>query len=848
MQRILLTLLLFTACCPLATAQDFGGGFGDFGGLDLGGGGDPVFFSAQFTAATNDRPAVLMVTAEIEEGYHVYSITQPKGGPKRTTISLEPSDNYRVIGQWAPFPAPDARIDNDIWKGLRLEEHGEKVTWYAPILIADGVNAGTLKIAGNINGQACKESCVPFKNEFSAELGDGVPIGEVVVDSTPTAKVGPATVTNSTATPPEAGVYRAAGSEITWYGWVSPVTDGRATLVIRAQPAGAWHVNAFAPVDPKRGVKPTLIGLEPTEDVSFGRPNESGRIIETDGSAIGFGIIRSHAGVATWSVPIQIDESRSDSIRVSGVIGYQACETNENGLGSCELAQGVAFAVSVDPKSASIATIEFDPARYSAAASLAELTTSAMGDDRGESALPSGPPTSATGDWEIIEFGSADGVVGTLSKSLLTQLLFAMLGGLILNLMPCVLPVIGLKVLSFAKQGGESKARVLGLNIAYVAGLMAVFLLLATLAALPQLGLGSSDYGWGELNTETWFKVSMTALIFAMALSFLGVWEIPIPGFAGSGKAASWAAREGISGAFAKGVLTTVLATPCSGPFLGPVLGYTISQPPHITYAIFIAIGLGMALPYMVIAMVPSLVQWIPKPGAWMETFKQLMAFLLLGTVVYLFSTINDNFHVATLSMLMGIWFACWWIGRTPLTASIATRWSAWVGGTIVAGFIGYASFIALVPGDEDLAWQPYSPNAVVDAQTRGQTVLVDFTADWCPTCKWNIEFVIDKPEIARIAASNDVLVLKADWTDEDEDIEAALAQLKSRSIPLLAIYPGSDAGKVIVLRDTISRKQLLRALALAGADSANVEAGWVQSISGGRLAQRPVAESSRTN
>ena len=165
--------------------------------------------------------------------------------------------------------------------------------------------------------------------------------------------------------------------------------------------------------------------------------------------------------------------------------------------------------------------------------------------------------------------------------------------------MPCVLPVIGLKVLSFAKQGGQSRADILGLNLAYAAGLLAVFMVLATLAALVQLGLGNENLNWGELNTFTSFKVSMTALVFAMALAFLGVWEIPIPGFASSSKATELSAQEGPVGAFCMGAFTTLLATPCSGPFLGPVFGYTITQPPLVTYAVFGSVGLGMALPYL---------------------------------------------------------------------------------------------------------------------------------------------------------------------------------------------------------------------------------------------------------
>ncbi|CAN0381929.1 unnamed protein product, partial [Ectocarpus sp. 4 AP-2014] len=157
---------------------------------------------------------------------------------------------------------------------------------------------------------------------------------------------------------------------------------------------------------------------------------------------------------------------------------------------------------------------------------------------------------------------------------------------------------------------------------------MAVFMLLASLAAF-------ASYGWGELNTHATYRIGMVVFVFAMALSFLGVWEIPLPGFAGGKGANELQQKEGFSGAFFKGAFTTILATPCSGPFLGPVFVYLISQSTAITFLMFAAIGLGMASPYLLIGAFPNLVRFLPKPGAWMETFKQLMGFVLMGTAVY---------------------------------------------------------------------------------------------------------------------------------------------------------------------------------------------------------------------
>jgi thiol:disulfide interchange protein len=394
---------------------------------------------------------------------------------------------------------------------------------------------------------------------------------------------------------------------------------------------------------------------------------------------------------------------------------------------------------------------------------------------------------------------------------------YGMLGGFILNFMPCVLPVIGLKVLSFAEQAGRSRAKILGLNLSYAAGMLTVFLVLATLAAAVQLGISEKSYGWGQLNTLTWFKVAMTGLVFSMALSFLGVWELPIPGFAASDKATELSQQEGPFGAFCMGVFTTLLATPCSGPFLGSVLGFTLSQPPAISYLVFGSVGVGMALPYLLIGLFPSLVSWLPKPGHWMETLKHLLGFVLLATVLFLFSTIKQEYFLATLALMFGIWFACWLVGHVPIYAPLRTKAAAWLTGIAVATAVGFVSFRMSAPSESPLPWQPYSPQALAVARAQGKTVLVDFTADWCLTCKTNLMFSINTEPVKELVEKNDVVTLLADWTDESETIKQALLELNSQSIPLLAIYPSDPNREVVVLRDLISQTSVLDALADAG-------------------------------
>jgi len=294
------------------------------------------------------------------------------------------------------------------------------------------------------------------------------------------------------------------------------------------------------------------------------------------------------------------------------------------------------------------------------------------------------------------------------------------------------------------------------------------------------------------------------------------VWEIPIPGFVGSGKVGGLQTKEGPSGAFFKGVFTTILATPCSGPLLGPVFGYLLKQPPHVAYYVFGAVGLGMASPYLAIGAFPGLIRFLPKPGAWMDTFKQLMGFLLLATVVYLFNTLTAVYIVPTMALLTALWFACWWIGRTPLTAP-GQRLVAWCGGAIVAALVGYLAFHVLLQ-ESKIPWRPFSPAAVQKAVAEGKTVMVDFTANWCPNCKTNSKLAIETDAVRTKIEANGVVPFLADWTDRSPVIKKALNELGCNSIPVLAIWPGQSPGKKpIVLRDLLLESQVLDGLEQAG-------------------------------
>jgi thiol:disulfide interchange protein len=272
-------------------------------------------------------------------------------------------------------------------------------------------------------------------------------------------------------------------------------------------------------------------------------------------------------------------------------------------------------------------------------------------------------------------------------------------------------------------------------------------------------------------------------------------------------------------GAFSKGVFATILATPCSGPLLGYILGLTLQFSPATTVLVFLTVGFGMAFPYLVIGARPSLVSWLPKPGPWMDTLKQLMAFLFLGTVAWFFAQFDDSQKLSVFISLGAVWFGCWIIGQVPNWAELQKRLLAWAGGITVATLISMWAFSESgLQESPELKWVDYSETRLQELQGEGRTVMLDFGAKWCGTCIYNYETAIDTDETRMLVEELDAIAMYADWTDYSEEIKQKLEELQSRSIPLLAIYPGNRPGEPIILRDIVTQQNVSDALREAGA------------------------------
>ena len=580
-----------------------------------------VSVEAQFTAPAGDRRGRLSVTAKIKPDWHIYSITQPAGGPVATSIKLKASESYRLVGEFQAVPPPVKKAE-PAFDNLMVESHYGRVDWHAAVELASGVDPATLRIEGTLRAQPCDpNSCLPPQNfPFTA---------------------------------------------------AAPVFDPDSLVIDDQQ---------------------------------------------------------------------QLEES-----------------------------------------------------------------------------------------------------------SMLLAIMMGFVGGVILNLMPCVLPVIGLKLLSFLEQAGHSRRQALMLNVWYSLGLLSVFLVLATLAVF--LGLG-----WGQLFSYKGFNVTLAAVVFVMGLSFLGVWEIPIPGFVGGRGASELSQKEGVAGAFAKGVLTTILATPCSAPFLAPALAWAVAQPASTTYVVFTSVGLGMASPYLLIGAFPELLRFLPKPGAWMDTFKQTMGFVLLGTVVFVLTFLPWPAVVPTVGLLFGLWGSCWWIGRTAPGAEFGNKVRRWIEAAAFAAVVWMVTFGWLSgvmsgrfdltieegianrlsglnqPGQQagmedpsrnrgtagdnnELPWQPFTRKILEESIAAEKTVLVDFTADWCLTCKTLEKMVLNTSEVRAVVDANGIVALHADWTHGAEEVTDMLDALGSKQVPVLAIFPAGAPNRPTVLRGGYTKQTLLDAL-----------------------------------
>lgn len=519
-------------------------------------------------------------------------------------------------------------------------------------------------------------------------------------------------------------------------------------------------------------------------------------------------LVEEHTGSVSWYAPLSLAPGVvADSLEIKGNVFAQAC--NQTG---CLPPKNHPFVARLGKSPVELPKVRpLDSAKF-----VTESSDTPSGSVQ-QSAPPILDEPRTNFDISQLNPQSQD----SSSSSLPLMIGAAILAGFILNFMPCVLPVVGLKLLSFLEQGGKNPRRVLMLNVWYSLGILSVFWALAAITIVLRVWFGQS-FGWGQQYSYDGFNIALISIVFVMALSFLGVWEIPIPGFAGNRNAQEMASKEGALGAFIKGTITTLLATPCSGPFLGTAVGFALSSAPGITFTIFTFMGLGMAAPYLVVGFQPKLIRFLPKPGAWMDTFKQLMGFVLIGTVLWLMLPVDAHLLMPTLTLLAGLSAACWWIGRTPAYAERIEKLKAWGQGAIFAALVGWLAF-AMPQVTDPLPWRPFKMAQFVDDLNANKTVLVEFTAEWCATCKILKAANLDRSSTKAMVSTNNVVVYEVDIDRISEEERAFFTKMQpSGGVPLVAVFPAGNKYEPFSFGNGYTQSQILEALKNAGPSKAN--------------------------
>jgi thiol:disulfide interchange protein/DsbC/DsbD-like thiol-disulfide interchange protein len=400
-------------------------------------------------------------------------------------------------------------------------------------------------------------------------------------------------------------------------------------------------------------------------------------------------------------------------------------------------------------------------------------------------------------------------------------LLFGFLGGFILNLMPCVLPVISLKIFGFIQHASDSRARILGNGLAFTAGIFAWFVGLALLMiAVKSTG---REITWAFQFTNPYFVVAMSAVVLVFALNLFGVFEITLPAAATTGLL-GWSAREGYAGSFFQGVFATVLATPCTAPYLGTALGFAFAQSAAVILLMFVAIAAGMSAPYLLLSAQPAWLRFVPRPGPWMVRVKQFMGFLLLATLLFLLWVIGVargiDAAIWVSAFLLALSIACWMRGSFSLpTASRAQRSLVLVlmlvlvlgSGFYFIGqkFSSSKTTSSLTTGD----WIPFSPERLQTELAAGRTVFIDFTAAWCITCKFNEASVLESAAVKAAFERYRVVKMKADWTNADPVITKTLKQFGRVGVPLYVLYPAATPNEPIVMPELLTQSLVLNHL-----------------------------------
>ena len=563
------------------------------------------------------------------------------------------------------------------------------------------------------------------------------------------------------------------------------------TLTVTVTVPDKWHVNANKVTD--EFLKPSSVEAK-AEGLEFGEAvwpepiKEYNEALELE--------IWTFRGTFSVQIPVKaVDGTNYDSLGTTVTFNYQACDNS----------------ICLAPASK---TISLD------GSSNGGTVGAGVKKNDSEIGAVEGRTGESRADARENGAGSEAGLADDASAGIVLLLFFAFVGGIILNLMPCVLPVLSLKLFSLIKQAGESRGRLLTLGGATTAGILCSFWALAAVVAAVKAGGGSA--GWGMQFQSAGFIAFMVVILTAFAMSFFGVFEIWLP-WSTTTRMDSAGQKSGLAGAFFTGALLVLLSTPCSAPFLGTAMGFAFAQTTPILFLFFTAAGLGLALPYMLVSAFPSVLKVFPKPGVWMVHLQRVMGVLLLASVGWLFWIVNEQAGITGVELFAAVAIAS--IACSVLLGRFAKPGTAFIREVAVVILSSVALFslwfAGIAPEYEraaiatfnarmqqqmtDDGWFRYSPALIEEFAKAKRTVFIDVTADWCLTCKANEAAVLEDEDFVRAMDSLNVALVKADWTRETPEVNALLQSMEKSGVPAYAIYPAGDASKQIVLPELLT-------------------------------------------
>ncbi len=739
-----------------------------------------LFASAESIAP--GTPFELGLKFELPDGFHIYW-ENPGDSGAAPIVEWAMPDGFHA----GPlrFPAPKLHdvggVTTNILEGTPIL----LVTMTPP---DDLPTNDTVTIRGAVRWLACKKACFPGTGNIEISLPTAAEAKPAADDA---GGLELKVAQRAMPLPPGQAKLLAIDAAVS----KSTVAQGdNFDLLLHVKLAKGYHAQSNKPT--QKFFVPTGVFLRKTAGLAFMNPAWPKAHLRTDKY---LGSVSEFVDDFTVRVPISVTgPTASANISISGILRYQLCKDG----GQCYPPEALEWQVELDSETVGAAVENTSPPPASHQAESPQGQT------------PPAPKSLAQAEPVPGEAGAQDdGLVGRWG--LLGAIIAGLLGGLILNIMPCVLPVISIKVLSFVQQGDEDPKRVFRLGLAFSAGIIVSFWILA--AGIIALSAGGQQRGWGAFFQESPFLIGMSSLMFVFALSLFGVFEISLPGST-STKLAGAAEREGVTGAFMKGVLATLLATPCTAPLLGPAIAFALTSSGLIVAIVFTSVGLGMSLPYLILTAHPAWMRYLPKPGAWMVAFKQLMGFLLMATVVWLLWTLaglmSSDELVWVVCFLSFLAFAAWIYGRITPAWSLGKKGL----GLLAAVFtVAFGFWLCFSIEFADINWVKYHKGYAQELSANGYTVYVDYTARWCLTCQTNKAVVLNTESMRARFARDNVVAIKADYTNYDPVIGEDLRAFGRDAVPLNVIYPANRPNEPIVLPVILTKGIVGDALREAG-------------------------------